>query len=69
MEARDELIRKAARIAELWFKPWGAAKGAELERLGIDCLNPERAVQRMGELLREAEETQAVSAAGHAVAK
>ena len=66
MKTRDQLIFDAREICDLWFKPWSAGKGARLEGHGITVLNPERVIERLGEILSEAEELRAVSAAVHA---
>ena len=66
MKTRDQLIFDAREICDLWFKPWDASKGARLEGHGITVLNPERVIERLGEILSEAEELRAVSAAGPA---
>ena len=65
MKTRDQLIFDAREICDLWFKPWGAGKGARLEGHGITVLNPDRVIERLGEILSEAEELRAVSAAVH----
>jgi hypothetical protein len=59
MKTRDQLIADAREICDLWFRPWSIDKETRIYGHGITVLNPDRVIERLGEILSEAGETQA----------